>query len=285
MGAILAIRLTETLTMELDTPIHRIIIWSDSAIVLQWIGKSSSGYHAFVGNRINKIDDGLTRLLEKLQTKEVYFRYISTDLNPADDATRGLKLPQVMADSRWQKGPSFLLQPEDAWPERRFESVQEPSEEVKQVKWVGLLWKDMDANIFHSTKYSSLAKLHRIVAYCFRFIRNARQPCHSQASGALKVSEMIAAKRTLLKRAQAESFSKEIAALEKGSPIPSRSRILKLNPRLEDGLLVVGVRLNYAPIRHVTKHPIILDGKHDLSRLLVDEYHRMYRQPGADNLL
>ena len=60
MGAILAIRLTETLMMELNTPIHRIIIWSDSAIVLQWIKKSSSGYHAFVGNRINEIDDGLT---------------------------------------------------------------------------------------------------------------------------------------------------------------------------------------------------------------------------------
>ena len=82
MGAILAIRLTETLTMELHTPIHRIIMWSDSAIVLQWIGRSSSGYHAFAGNRINEIDDGLTRLREKLQTKKAFFRYVPTDLNP-----------------------------------------------------------------------------------------------------------------------------------------------------------------------------------------------------------
>ena len=99
MGAILAIRLTETLTMELHTPIHRIIMWSDSAIVLQWIGRSSSGYHAFAGNRINEIDDGLTRLREKLQTKEAFFRYVPTDLNPADDATK------VLVTHQFKDGP------------------------------------------------------------------------------------------------------------------------------------------------------------------------------------
>ena len=53
---------------------------------------------------------------------------------------------------------------------------------------------------------------------------------------------------------------KEVKALTSEKPILSRSRLLKLDPKLEDGVLVVGGRLNHAALPHCKKRPIILCG-------------------------
>ena len=115
MGAVIGVRLVETLVAETDTTIHRIIIWLDSAVDLQWMNRSSSRYHAFVGNRITEIDDALTRLREKLGDENVCLRYVPTKLNPTDDATRGLDITKITPESRWQKGPEFLTASEESW--------------------------------------------------------------------------------------------------------------------------------------------------------------------------
>ena len=285
MGALLAARMTETLVKELDTEIRRIILWCDSAIVLQWLKKSSSSFHTFVGNRIAEIDDILTRLRLQFGKDQVTFRYIPSALNPADDATRGLQIDKLTCESRWFNGPDFLFKEEEEWPEKRFDPVPEVIAEVKQIKWVGLLQNDdKDAGVFNITKYSSLNKLRRVVAYCRRFINNARHTI-KRVTGPFKVCELSAAMKILIKRAQEESYNEEIKSLKSKRPILSRSRLLKLNPKLEDGVLVVGGRLNYAALPHCTKCPIILCGKHHLTRLLVDEFHKAYRHPGTNYLL
>ncbi len=66
-----AVRLAETLINELKTPIHRVIFWSDSGIVLQWLQKSSNCFHTFVGNRVAEVDDTLSRL-KKFLVKKTY---------------------------------------------------------------------------------------------------------------------------------------------------------------------------------------------------------------------
>ena len=43
------------------------------------------------------------------------WRYISTSLNPADDASRGLKAGNLVKQ-RWIEGPEFQQEPEEAWP-------------------------------------------------------------------------------------------------------------------------------------------------------------------------
>lgn len=125
IGPVIAVRLTKTLVMELHSPIHHIVIWSDSASLLHWIGKWSSGYRALFGNHISETDHALTGLREKLYTKEVYFRHITSDLNPADDATRSLKLAHFVDDNRWRNGPKFLCRLEDSRPEQRFVVVKD----------------------------------------------------------------------------------------------------------------------------------------------------------------
>ena len=199
MGAVIAVRLAETLVKELDTPIHRIIFWSDSAIVLQWLQKSSNCFHTFVGNRVAEIDDTLARLKAVFGEENVCFRYVPTALNPADDATRGLPLGKITTASRWQRGPDFVYKAEKTWPERRFEKVAEPQEECKQVKWVGVLHDETKPDLFQLTKYSSFSKLRRVVAYVYQFINNVRSPKSKRVSGLLKVRELVSATAALVK--------------------------------------------------------------------------------------
>ena len=102
MGAVIAVRLAEMLVKELDTPIYRIMFWSDSAIILQWLQESSNCFHTFVGNRVAEINDTVARLKVVFGAENVYFRYIPTALNPGNDATRGLPLGKLTAANSWQ---------------------------------------------------------------------------------------------------------------------------------------------------------------------------------------
>ena len=89
-------------------------------------------------------------------------------------------------------------------------------------------------------KYSSLAKLRRVAAYVMQFANNVRAKKEARLLGALTSNELRAAQNYLVKRAQVESFSEEIQCLEMGQESHKKSRIKSLDPRLEDGFLVVG---------------------------------------------
>ena len=64
-------------------------------------------------------------------TNGAKWRYVNTQINPADDLTRGKPLRELAAETRWRTGPSFLLQPPDQWPD---EPKCGPKSEVEDVK-------------------------------------------------------------------------------------------------------------------------------------------------------
>ena len=45
------------------------------------------------------------------------WRHVKGEENPADDASKGLKLDELLQNERWLKGPSFLWKSESEWPE------------------------------------------------------------------------------------------------------------------------------------------------------------------------
>ena len=55
MGALIAVRSTETLVEEMMTKIEKITFWSDSTTVLHCIRQTGSTYKAFVCNRVSEI--------------------------------------------------------------------------------------------------------------------------------------------------------------------------------------------------------------------------------------
>ena len=109
MGALSAARLAETLATVLTMKIEKITFWSDSTTVLHWIGQASSNYKAFVGNRVSEIRTIMSELESTLRAGTVYWRYVPTECNPADDITRGLRLAQFNMSHRSIVDLSFYI--------------------------------------------------------------------------------------------------------------------------------------------------------------------------------
>ena len=92
-----------------------------------------------------------------------------------------------------------------------------------------------------------------------------------------------------MNRGKFESFSQEIQCLEIGGEIHKKCRIKSLDPQREDGFLVVGERLQEAqyediPRPYKTLHPKIIDSRHELAQLIVEEIHRIYHHPPTEHL-
>jgi len=53
---------------------------------------------------------------EILREKNIMFRFIASNDNPADIVTRGLTTSEIKECSLWWNGPSWLDQGESSWP-------------------------------------------------------------------------------------------------------------------------------------------------------------------------
>lgn len=105
-AALLGARLASKIGQELDIKIDGRIFWSDSTIVLHWIQTGPHTKQVFVANRLGEINQ---------ITKANEWRWVPTDVNPADKATRH---SNKLLDSRddWFTGPTFLLKDSNSWP-------------------------------------------------------------------------------------------------------------------------------------------------------------------------
>ena len=100
----------------------------------------------------------------------------------------------------------------------------------------------------------------------------------------LSVQELNHATHYWIKVAQEESWAPEIDAVKKGSKLKQTSRILFLNPFIDEfGILRVGGHQESARISFDNQHPIILLSTHPLVKLLIRSEH--LRQLHAGHLL
>ena len=74
----------------------------DSKVVLGYIANESRQFYVYVANRV--------QLIRSLSTPEQW-RYVESEQNPADLATRRVPTNKLM-ESSWLKGPEFLKKPE-----------------------------------------------------------------------------------------------------------------------------------------------------------------------------
>ena len=91
----------------------------------------------------------------------------------------------------------------------------------------------------------------------------------------------------LLQRAQKSSFPEEWVALKDGKELPRCSRLLQLSPEWDavDGVIRVGGRLRRAEdIPLLTKHPIVLDPAHPVTRLLIQDFDQKLMHYGPDRV-
>ncbi|XP_018407396.1 PREDICTED: uncharacterized protein LOC108783347 [Cyphomyrmex costatus] len=72
---------------------------------------------------------------------------------------------------------------------------------------------------------------------------------------------------------QQRSLPEKYKALSNNRSLDASSRILTLNPFLDDGLIKVGGRLKHSNLTQDARHPVLLPKNHELSRRIVTQAH------------
>ncbi|XP_074041815.1 uncharacterized protein [Leptinotarsa decemlineata] len=210
----------------------------------------------FVGNRISEI--------QKLTSIKMWRHVAGTD-NPADLISRGKYASEIIHNSLWWNGPSWLSKDEGYWPKPleyhsdNFFNITDL--ERKQEKTFA---HSVTIESFIFQKFLSFTRLQRITAWCLRFISNVKNK--EKVSGRLSVEELELATIQLIKIAQQADFSHEIAHLVKGKQLQKTSKILAMNPFIDEKhLLRVGGRIQNANVSPLQKHRYLLSPRHHLT--------------------
>ena len=162
-AAVVAVKMDQMLKRELTLEVQGSTFWTDSMLVLQYINNQTRRFQTFVANRVAMIHDGSTAS---------QWRYVNTEHNPADDASRGLDAQSMLNMERWRKGPNFLWQTEKSWPMTpKVLSLQEKDKEVKKEatsRTVNVAVQgDPIGRLINI--YSALYRLRKAVAWLLRF--------------------------------------------------------------------------------------------------------------------
>ena len=121
MAAVILVRLVTTVISVIN--ISEMTLWTDSEIVLHWLHLPASNFKPFVSTRIQEIK-------EAMPEAPYCFRYIKSNLNPADALTKPV---EKLKFSSWNKGPQFLTQNEKNWPcFQTTKNIALPTEEEKK---------------------------------------------------------------------------------------------------------------------------------------------------------
>ena len=104
MAALLASRLAKTVYDEFKIKPSSVVLWTDSMIVLAWIQAETTTLKPFVGVRITEI---------QTSWEQRCWRFVPTDLNPADDLSRGIPVQKL--SERWMKGSALLRDNPEQW--------------------------------------------------------------------------------------------------------------------------------------------------------------------------
>lgn len=256
------------------------VMWTDSAIVLQWMKKDVDLLRPFVHNRIQSI----------LSTTEgCEWRHVATAENPADCLSRGVAPKRLRHMALWWEGPAWLQDDCSRWPIDMPELTTQIKEEVTAE--TKSCWMDQLANQKQRpfqkclvmttriqqalTKNSNLRRAIRQVAWIWRFIVNCQLKTGQRKFGDVTEAEEERALITLAKEEQHRYYKVEVEALQRRQQLPKSSPLWRLSPILDgNGLLKLRGRLQNSLCAEGQMHPIILPDVSHLAQLLIRHAHR-----------
>lgn len=273
-GALLLSRLMVKTLQSLNINIKKIQYWTDAKIVLAWLQAEPATWNVFVAHRVAEV--------QQITNIDNWNHVIGSE-NPADLLSRGCS-PSIMIDSNlWWKGPSWLCQENQEWTANKINL--DDLENLPERRVVRQVFANLsEQDIFE--KYSTFTRLQRVVAYILRFYNNTFFPQNKISEKTLSVVELDQSLFCLVRMSQIVSFSDEIHCLKSKKPIAKNSKLLELNPFLDQNeVLRVGGRLKKAEIPFSQKHPMILDKGHKLSEIIIKNEHKRNLHMGPQNLL
>ena len=310
-AAVLAVRVDRMLQKELQLQLQRSTFWTDSTTVLKYISNETKRFHTFVANR--------TAVIREASDVEQW-RYIGSKENPADEASRGMKVDDFLVNKRWIHGPEFLSKPEEEWPKSDLDCsvISSDDPEVKRDLTVNVITKDTEDHTNYLINYfSTWMKLKTTVAWFLRLkqlLKQLTQKRKEVYTAISKTENDSEKQRTALKKTmqdfkttisrtglcpedyakaeqaiihfvQGQRFRDEIVSLKASSNVKKDSQLYKLDPVWEDGVLRVGGRLSRAALPEETKHPVILSKDLHVSTLILYHIHQQLGHAGRNHML
>ena len=279
-GAQLLTKLLCHVKRVLEIPMSSVVAWTDSTIVLSWLTGNPRRFKTYVGNRVSFILD---------QIPPDRWKHVPGILNPADCASRGLFPLQLKDHHLWWNGPQYLQLDPSLWPEQPA-SLSEivPAEEKEMCNLTTITQSESLEPIIPNNRFSSFVRLKRIVAWIHRFIHNLRSSiADRRLAPHLMTTELSKAEDYWVAVIQRESFPKEVDALQHGDPPPKNSKLLSFRP-IWDGdrsVIRVGGRVSNSSLAYSQSHPVILDGKHSITKIVIQSEHLRLMHAGPTLLL
>ena len=263
-GAHLLTKLLDHVRITLKLPIESTFAWTDSTIVINWLDGNPRRFKTYVGNRISFI-------LDRIPPHK--WKHVPGDQNPADCASRGMFPHELMSHDLWWKGPDWLRSTPACWP-RQTNLSTDASEVDELVQTCHLTTIHNPDPLLSVKQFSSYNKVIRVTAWVMRFINNCRVSCTRSASDRLAtpltVQEIATAENYWLSVSQKECFAQEMQTIKSNSALPSGSPLTRLHPFLDSsGILRVTGRGQRSKLAYSSLHPVILSGKHPLTKLII----------------
>ena len=272
LGATLSTTIGPSIMEKLGVSKESVFYWSDSQNVLWWISSRSRILKTFVANRVAKIQE---------VSESSQWRYVATGDNPADLASRGMPIEELITSKLWWEGPLFLqMEQNEGWPKTI--AVSKPSDnarkEVKKLDDSFMVQKmNFDAESRMTVeRYSTKKRLVRVTAWIIRFANNCRIRAEDRSYGEISSEEFTDAETSLIVMMQHRVFTDEIRALKQQQPLSKASKLCGLQPFLDDDeVLRSNSRLQKADhLSYDTRFPIILPRKNHLTKLIIRSYHK-----------
>lgn len=243
--------------------VQEMTAWSDSSIVLTWLGSKPHMLQTFECNRVQYIHNS---------ERVIQWRHVASELNPADAASRGMSAKELKNHHLWWS-PQWLHLRQEEWPKT---SVKLPTEMPGYKKIVNSITTSEPWDFLLLDRVSSFCKLINVTAYVLRYQRNLKVKSEERnLSKVLSLEETRNATKYWIRRIQEDSFSSEVQSLRKGKQVCTS--LQKLSIFLdEDGMIRVGGRLKNSSLQYGTCHQYLLPKDHRFVQLLIEYYHRSY---------
>ena len=282
-AAVLGVELADLIRSELDMQIDAATFYTDSKVVLGYIHNETRRFCVYVSNRVLRI---------RRSSHPHQWKYVSTDQNPADLATRSV-IAAHLSDTTWLCGPSFLKQAHrESLQLDTFELV-DPNTDVEVRPHISSLntqaaLRQLGSHRF--SRFSSWQSLNRAISNLSHISHSYRSHPDRGSNNcrgwhlcqqAHTAEQLCRSKGIIIRAVQEETYAEELACLRKGEKIPQNSPLRTLDPFIDgQNLLRVGGRIREGEFEAEEKNPLIIPGKHHISTLLIRHYHEQTSHQG-----
>jgi hypothetical protein len=130
---------------------------------------------------------------------------------------------------------------------------------------------EVPRNLLDPTQYSSYWTLLRATAWILRFRRiGLRMDGHS---GNLTALELETARSYWIQAVQGGMLRCGIQGTTREPATPRGLEVSKIRPLFGRGIFCLGGRLQFAKLSREQRHPLLLDGQHHFTKLLILQTH------------